>query len=192
MTSARRKRFLLQRWPLLLSALLTAALLAINIGVAGAHGLAPNKPHWDKGGGAIHIYNYIYGTNQQAAEAARVDGWNKISILYNYRVNYHTHISVFDGSYGNTGWAGLASLEDLDWSWGHFGWLHIAHAHARYNTSYSLTQRQIQGTFCHEIGHAWGLGHDDTPDCLNDPFIWPFYSSHNNTDFDNFYRFHRH
>ncbi len=179
-----------RQWPLLLSALLTAVLVAANVGVAGAHGLGPGRPHWDKGGSAIHIYNYNYAANWQAAENARVDGWNKIGILYNYNVNYHTDVSVFDGFYGATGWVGLTSFEDMDWDWASWGWNHIAHTHARYNRSYPLAQLQIQGVICHEIGHSWGFSHDTTPDCLNDPIVYPFYGPHNNMDFFNFYRFH--
>src|SRR6476620_10984296 len=117
---------------LLTVALATVSLLAANIGIAGAHQWGGY--HWDKGGNNITIRNWIYGGTQTQAEAARADGWNKISILYNYRVNYHTDISVFDGNFGATGWWGLASLEDLDWDWGCWCYDHIDHAHARFNT----------------------------------------------------------
>lgn len=103
-------------WRILAGTLLMAVMLAGNVGVVRAHKWG--NYHWNKSGPSIVIQNFIFGTNQTAAEAARQDGWNKIGILYNYRVNYHTDISVFDGNYGATGWAGLASLEDFDWDWG--------------------------------------------------------------------------
>jgi hypothetical protein len=174
-----------------LVALMTAALLAANIHVARAHNW--EGYHWDKGGSAIHIYNYNYAANWQAAENARVDGWNKIGILYNYSVDYHTDVSVFDGYYGtDTGWSGLATLEDLDWSWGHFGWVYIAHGHARYNRSYPMSQASIQGIFCQEIGHTWGFDHSNTGDCMGKTYYNDIntYGPHNNTDFYNRYRNH--
>lgn len=59
--------------------------------------------HWNKTGSQIVIQSYIYGGTATQAEAARVDAWNKVSILYNYRVDYHTDVGVFGGNFGNTG-----------------------------------------------------------------------------------------
>ena len=59
----------------------------------------------------VQVYNTASHWSQ--AEAARQDGWNKIGILYNYNVGYHTDIHVFDGYFGNTGWSGLATLESM-------------------------------------------------------------------------------
>jgi hypothetical protein len=168
----------------------TVALLAANVGVASAHQWS--NWHWDKSGPMIVIQNYIFGTNTAQAELARQDGWNKIGILYNYSVNYHTDVSVFGGNYGPTGWWGLASIEDADWGWHCFGWCHIGHAHARYNSYYGGTAADIQGVFCQEIGHAWGLDHSNTGDCMGKGYFNNInvYGPHNNTDFWNMYRFH--
>jgi len=160
------------------------ALLALNVGFASAHRWG--SWHWNKTGSQIVIQSYIYGGTQTQAEAARVDAWNKIGILYNYRVNYHTDVSVFDGNFGNTGWVGLASIESYSGS-------HILHAHARLNTYYSRTSLYRQGVYCQEVFHTYGFDHSNTGDCMG----LGYYSStnyymgaHNNTDFYNLYRYH--
>src|SRR5690242_1152009 len=117
----RKERQMFKKFKLLLVGVVTTGLLLANIGVASAHQWCSGWPsgcyHWDKSGSMIVIRNYIYGGTQTQAEWARQDGWNKIGILYNYRVNYHTDVSVFDGNWGSTGWWGVASLEDVDFDW---------------------------------------------------------------------------
>src|SRR4051812_591652 len=103
-----RTRFIpvqaLKQWKVLASVLATVVMLATNFYVASAHSWAGY--HWNKGGSAITIQNYNTATNWQAAENARSDGWNKIGILYNYRVNYHTDVHVYDVNVANVNWAG--------------------------------------------------------------------------------------
>ena len=172
------------------AALLTGVLLDANIRAARAHQWATY--HWDKGGSQIAIYSYNTANNWQAAENARIDGWNKIGILYNYAVNYHTDISVFDGYYGNTGWVGLASIETAYWDARCSCYAHIGHAHSRYNMSYPMSQADIQGIFCQEIAHGWGLGHSNSGDCMGKTYYNQinYYGAHNSLDFFNMYRYH--
>lgn len=180
----------LLKWKVVLSMVITAGLLVANTYVARAH--AWDGYHWDKSGPMIIIQNWNTASNWQAAENARVDGWNKIGILYNYNASGHSDVSVFDGNWGATGWWGLASLEDLDWGWHCFGWCHIAHCHARLNTYYGGTDADKQGVFCQEIAHCWGLDHSNTGDCMGKSYYNNInvYGPHNNTDFYNMYRNH--
>lgn len=190
MTFLKRRSILTKRRKITFGVLIGLVLLIANVKVAYLHQWS--NYHWDKTGTHIVIQNYIYGSQTQAAENARLDGWNKIGILYNYSVNVHTDVSVFGGNWGATGWWGLASLEDMDWGWHCFGWCHIAHAHARFNEYYGGTQADVQGVFCQEIGHTWGLDHSDTGDCMGKSYYNNInvYGSHNNTDFYNIYRNH--
>ncbi len=165
-------------------ALVGGSLLTVDASPASAHNWG--NWHWDRTGSQIVIYNYIYGGTTAQAEAARQDGWNKIGILYNYAVNYHTDISVFDGNFGNTGWIGLASLESVSGD-------HILHGHARYNTYYSASSLYIQGVYCQEIFHTYGFDHSNTGDCMGLGYFSSttyYYGPHNNDDFYNRYRFH--
>jgi len=163
------------------------ALLLANLGVASAHNWG--SYHWDKTGSHIQIQSYIYGSTATQAIAANQDAWNKIGILYNYRVNYHTDVSVFDGNFGATGWAGLATLESLGWDWGCFCYDHITHGHARYNTYYGGSSSYIQGVYCQEVFHTYGFQHSNTGDCMGLGYFnnITVYGPHNNSDFYNRY-----
>jgi len=165
-------------------ALIVGAFAAIAPQPATAHNWG--NWHWNKTGSQIVIQSYIYGGTAGQAEAARQDAWNKIGILYNYSVTYHTDVSVFDGNFGATGWVGLASLESVSGD-------HILHGHARYNTYYGGSSLYIQGVYCQEVFHTYGFDHSNTGDCMG----LGYYSSttyymgpHNNDDFYNRYRYH--
>lgn len=190
MTQARRLR-LRRRLLIPVMAIVVGALVALNVGVASAHNWG--SWHWDKSGSRVQIQSQIYGGTQAQAEAGRVDAWNKVSNLYNYRVNYHTDVSVFDGNFGNTGWGGLASIESTAWDWGCFGWCHVTHGHARYNSYYGGSPWYIQGVYCQEVYHTYGFDHDDTGGCMGlgyFPNSSNVLNSHNAADFYNRYRFH--
>lgn len=182
-----------RKFKVLAVAFATVSLLVANVGLASAHNWG--NYHWNRGGSQVVLNHYIYGTHQTEAEYARQDGWNKIGILYDYRVYSHSDISVWGGNFGATGWWGLASLEDLDWDWGSWGWNHIAHGHARYNSYYGGTTGyggDVQGVFCQEIAHTWGFDHSNTGDCMGKSYYnnINFFGPHNNTDFYNRYRYH--
>ena len=168
--------------------LLVVSLLGVNAGVASAHNWG--SWHWDKGGSHVQIQSLISGGTTTQAVAARLDAWNNVSNLYNYSVNYHTDVSVFDGNFGATGWGGLASIESTGWDWGCFGWCHIAHAHARYNSYYGGSAWYIQGVYCQEVYHTYGFDHDSTGGCMGlgyYPNVSNVLNSHNTSDFYNRY-----
>jgi hypothetical protein len=176
-------------------ALATVSLFAANLGVVSAHQWW--RYHWDKSGSSIVIQDWIYGSTTAPAENARQNAWNTVGILYNYSVPYHTDISVFDGNFGATGWWGLATLESVDFDfWGCLCYDHISHAHARFNTYYGGSTAyggDVQGVYCQEIAHGWGLDHSPSSDCMAKGYYSPssnFYSGHTNSDFYNMYRFH--
>ena len=62
-----------------------------------------------------------------------------------------------NSSYGNNGWLGLAQI----WVSGN----HITQGVAKMNDTYlassSYNETNRQHVICQEIGHAWGLGHQD-------------------------------
>ena len=61
-------------------------------------------------------------------------------------------ISSCNSNYGNTGWAGLASV----WTYSNN---HVAKAMSQVNEYYSMTNAQTQHVLCQEIGHGWPMGH---------------------------------
>ena len=184
---------MLRRLKVWIPVLIVVGLLAANIGVQQAHATWWNGYHWNKSGTHIQIQNYNYATSPYAAAAIQ-NGWNSIGILYDYSVNYHTDISVFDGNFGNTGWGGLASLESLDWDWGCFCYDYISHGHARYNSYYGGDARWQQGVFCQEIFHTYGFQHSNDGGCMGLSYWYGsgspnanVYVPYNNSDFYNRY-----
>jgi len=186
---------MLRRWKFMIAPLMVLGLLAANGYFYQAHAHNWNGWHWDKGGSQIVIYNYNYASSPYAAAAIQ-NGWNSIGILYDYSVNYHTDISVFDGNFGATGWSGLAEVWD-SWDWGCWCWDHISHGHARYNSYYNFDARGQQGVFCQEIFHTYGFDHSNDGGCMGLTYWYgsgspnaPFYVAHNNSDF--YYRYINH
>lgn len=181
-----------RRLTLLAGIAVALALLAGNFQVASAHNW--KSYHWHKSGNAITFKHYNTAYNRTAAERARQDGWNKISILYNYSVDYHTDVHVYDAHFWNQTWVGLATIQSVAWDGGTWSYSHITHAHAIYNRRYGdSNQARIQGVFCQEIFHAYGFDHSNTGDCMGLGYynnIY-YYGPHNNTDFYNRYINHR-
>ncbi len=166
--------------------LIVFALLALNVGVFTASAHNWGNWHWDKSGTNITIQQWTYGTNTAEAENARQDAWNRISNLYNYNSRSHTDISVFGDNAGNTGWAGLASLENVSGD-------HIIHAHARYNNYYGYASNDIQGVYCQEVEHTYGFDHNNTGGCMGAGYFsgsGNTLSQHDVDDFYNLYRYH--
>jgi len=65
-------------------------------------------------------------------------------------------IKVCNASYGNTGWSGLASIN--------ISGLHITQGTTKLNDTYEATApaAERQGVTCQEVGHDFGLDHQDT------------------------------
>lgn len=145
---------------------LVAVLLLANVNIALGHWWWDWHMHGRNHPVAIWNYN-------TEANAARAD-WENSTVLSLPRVNRHTDISVWGDNFGDTKWAGLASVESVgaDWPWHCYsailfpivGFCKITHGHARYNSFYWGNAGRgvggdVQGVFCQEIGHLFGLDH---------------------------------
>jgi hypothetical protein len=62
-------------------------------------------------------------------------------------------ISSCNGDYGNTGWAGLASV------WTYTGTNFLAKGISKINEFYDMTNAESQHVLCQEIGHGMPMGH---------------------------------
>src|SRR5262249_49275357 len=63
---------------------------------------------------------------------------------------------VCNGSYGSTGWLGVAQI----WLYDHRG--HISQGTVKFNDSYSMNTAEKQHVVCQEVGHTFGLDHQST------------------------------
>jgi hypothetical protein len=91
----------------------------------------------------------------------------------NATFNGYGDLEVYDGAYGDTGWAGRTDCIDSGW-WGECDVFRV-----RFNTSAMGTSESAWRSLgCHEFGHTGGLGHryasDDSNDnsCMRSD-IWP-------------------
>ncbi len=135
-------------------------------------GSGPYAWHWNRTAPlTIEVNNNAANWND--ADNARADWDGSATIWLDLpSVNYHTEISVFDGWYGDTGWAGKAELIETS------NPCHIVHGHAKYNTYYS-------GSSEYKQGHLFGLDHINTGDCMGLGYYsstWYYVGDHNVDD----------
>ena len=72
--------------------------------------------------------------------------------LYCNDTSVLNRISSCNGNYGDTGWAGLASI----WTYGDNT---LAKASSQVNEYYSMSNAETQHVLCQEIGHGFPMGH---------------------------------
>jgi hypothetical protein len=125
--------------------------------------------HWARSGAAkLTIYSSVTSDWSGALGTANSD-WNQSAYLENTVVASDTSsqtrrrcpmpagaIRVCNYAYGNTGWAGIASI-NLS------GGSHISQASAKMNDTFlgSAGAAKRQGVMCQEVGHDFGLHHQD-------------------------------
>lgn len=155
--------------PLAIAAATAAAIVALTAAPAQAsHAWGPY--HWSRSGEAqLTIYSSVTSNWAGALATANAD-WNASAYLQNTIVAGSTTtttrrkcampvgaIRVCNLAYGNNGWAGLASINT-----GADG-VHISQASAKMNDTYeaSSSAAEREGVMCQEVGHDFGLGHQD-------------------------------
>lgn len=155
------------------SAFVAVAAAALVVGFAVTPAAAShswNGYHWARSGEArLTILSSVTSNWSNALSVANSD-WNRSAYLQNTVVASDTSstarqrcasptraIRVCNFAYGNTGWSGLATINLVS------GTRHISTGTAKMNDTFlgSANSAMRQGVMCQEVGHDFGLAHQD-------------------------------
>ncbi len=154
------------------------AALAVVVSAAGASAALANHSwgtyHW---GRTANPFTVKVGDNLTTADwksrlsQASTD-WNKSTVAKNTIVAGQAagrcrptsgRDEICNATYGNNGWLGLASI----WiSGGHIVQGTVKVNDTYFNTSIYNNSNERQHVMCQELGHTWGLDHQDTSGAL--------------------------
>ncbi|MBC7560635.1 MAG: hypothetical protein H7270_15085 [Dermatophilaceae bacterium] len=156
-----------------LKSILTAiASAAILIGTTAAPAQAAHawgQYHWSTTNGIVAKTIYSSVTSDWSGNLAVANSdWNTSTHLQNTVVASATDLTtrtncpmvagairVCNAAYGGTGWSGLASIN--------ISGSHITQGNTKLNDTYEAgaPAAERQGVMCQEVGHDFGLGHQD-------------------------------
>lgn len=94
------------------------------------------------------------------------------------------HINAYNGAYGATGWLGIAEIRS-------YSGCTIFNGRARLNQTYldngSYTRTNKKHVACQEVGHLFGLGHNQgsSTTCMNDTILSAPYPNTHDRDLVN-------
>ncbi|HEV2779073.1 MAG TPA: hypothetical protein VGX25_06680 [Actinophytocola sp.] len=147
----------------------TAAMIVGFTATPAAASHSWNGYHWARSGEArLTILSSVTSNWSNALSVANSD-WNRSAYLQNTVVASSTTstarqqcafpsgaIRVCNFTYGNTGWSGLASIRVTSGN-------HITTGTAKMNDTFlaSADSAKRQGVMCQEVGHDFGLAHQD-------------------------------
>jgi len=160
----------------------------IFLAVVAVPATAPAQPHWYRGANAqVTVYverTRVGATNWSYVKRAGIE-WARSSrirvVFVNRCPSRYYCVKVYEGSSTRplAGWATLNYDLKTNIAW--YGSLHLNN---RYLTSASARRK----TACHELGHAFGLGHRRTGrTCMRDGFT-TMYGHPDATDYANLRR----
>lgn len=153
-----------------LAAFAVSALAAFAVSTATAPEARAHHP-WIHQDQWVHMHTrefpvYREGISLWTAAAQMAEySWSQNTDVRVFYTGSHwwSRIHIIPGNYGDTGWAGFASVEGpWDSTTGHYN-----HSHNLYNHYYSSSSRHALQLACHEMGHSLGLAHNwERDSCL--------------------------
>jgi len=157
------------RFKLLITAAASAVILTGMTAAPAQANHAWGSYHWSTTNGVVAKTIYSSLTSDWSGNLTTANNdWNVSTHLQNTVVAGPTDsvsrkkctmvagaIKVCNAAYGNNGWAGLASIN--------ISGSHITQGTAKMNDTYEAgaPAAERQGVMCQEVGHDFGLGHQD-------------------------------
>lgn len=136
--------------------------------------------------GASGDYWYIY--NEEArSDSNSWHNYTDISLTSVSAAGSSDHINAYAGSYGSTGWLGIAEIQSASGCT-------VYQGRSRLNRSYldngSYTRTNKKHVACQEVGHLFGLQHNTSTNttCMNDRILTaPYPNSHDQSMINSIY-----
>ena len=155
--------------------LVWGALLTLAIGIgAGSSAFASHRWYcWRYADTSINWYNGASGTYHNIFDEEAItdtDSWHNytlIDLTPVYSPGSTDHINAYNGYYGTTGWYGIAEVVSNNGCT-------VLEGRARLNQTYldSFTRTTREHVACQEVGHLFGLDHQDNfTSCMSNPQI---------------------
>jgi hypothetical protein len=129
---------------------------------------------WKYANATINFYNGATGDYYNIYDEEAItdsNSWHNYTDLSLTRVGAAgstDHINAYAGSYGSTGWLGIAEIQRTSGSI-------ILQGRSRLNNSYlvSYSRTNKEHVACQEIGHLFGLDHNrgSSTTCMNDQIL---------------------
>ena len=153
----------------LLGIALAASLLAAVTALPASANHAWSTYHWGRTANPFTIKvgdNLTNGWSTYLTQA--LSDWNQSTVAKNTVVAGQStkrcratsgRDEICNGTYGSNGWLGLASIS---LSGGHIVQGTVKVNDTYFNTSTYNNQNEKQHVMCQEVGHTWGLDHQDT------------------------------
>ncbi len=150
------------------------AIAGIYLGSAGSAWAGHRWGCWQYQDANINVYNgatNAYYKHFQSKIWNHTKAWDPYTDLVLNQVGSpgsSDHINCYAGKYGNNGWLGIAEI--LSYS----GCI-VFEGRARLNKTYlnngSYSKKNKRHVACQEVGHLFGLDHQNAASCMNDAIL---------------------
>lgn len=157
------------------ASLIWAALLTASVQVGTSIGAWANHNWgcWHYANATINVYNggtgpyYDHFQTKIWTHTKSWDSYTDLVLVQSNNAGSNDFINCYAGSYGSTGWLGIAEILN-------YSGCTVIEGRARLNKSYlnsGYTKKNKRHVACQEVGHLFGLDHQAAQTCMNDAIL---------------------